>query len=688
MVAGTDEGQGSDFAGRLGILAQILSSVGTGRAMPDIAGSLASLDDRSAKRRAQTKADRMVARAASKIAERDPELAAAMMADTAFGMQMLGKQYERRGEREDALALQRDKFKLDLENDLAVKKAERDANMAAWLQMFPGLSGGGAAAPVEATPPAPGISDVGSIPAPTGLTAGTGTEPAPTNLPIPGDIGTTGQPISAQPDLQQAVTPESQPPAPQQQAPIGSLDPLEAVKTMLSGDEREAAEQIKWTKMLRAPVPASALAQLKSLVGQDPSKAAPIFAAITSNWEEQKRFIQGQQNIDRRALQQVEDTKAAEARALQEKLALPGMREKQYREGLTEVTGQRGPIITTQLDPASRDVMTTLKSQGFGLDDQRAMADPEAEAAGIIAGVRTAEGPGAAVGQTTTRLDKRREDLGKAADAEAVKTGIQGSVTAMQATIPDKPEFAQMKAELAAIPFAKDPVKALDDWRAENRQTTQSNAQMRVADADLAIKAQTAKEATKKIEQETAKATEAADYAERQVLDRAFNATKQIKRVMSLVQDPGNLEVVHGKGGWIEGLNPGSGSTRRRIEAYANSIESILATDFIQGMKKQSANGATGLGNTNQEEIQLAKTLVADLRAALENGTDTEYALKRLHNYFNNMIMPDGGERFDEDSPGFQLESFNMEKHNPALFVQQQRKNTVKDGDITIRPNQ
>ena len=286
-----------------------------------------------------------------------------------------------------------------------------------------------------------------------------------------------------------------------------------------------------------------------------------------------------------------------------------------------------------------------------------------------------------------------------ASAAEATRKGriVQQQVKEMADTIRPDPrtgqlgaEQTQAKAELQSILAGdpKDAPKALNDWRTLNAKTANDIEQQAIARRQVTVSESAEKRQIDEAQALRDKTEKAADAADLSGLTMAFDAQDNLYRTMKLINDPKNTEVVHGPGGWVESFYPGS--TRSRAETYLKSVQSVLATQAIQGMKKQSATGATGLGNTNAEEIELVKTIVTDAMQSLQNGQDTEYMLKKVHNAMSNLIMPDGGQRFDMDKPGFQLENFDMKKHNRALWIQQQRKSTIKDEEtgVTIRPNQ
>jgi len=657
---------GADVGDRLGVISQILMNLGSGRGGAGIAEATAAVNSRSEARRERRKAERMVARAADKIEPSNPELAAAFRANTAFGMQMLGKQFELEGESKNALALQKEKYKLDLENDLAVKAAERKAYADAWAQLGLTPPSGGATSPGVTTPqqaeampsdaqvPAydftPDIT-MGTQPIPDGMSAGTGTEPAPSQIP-------TSQ-------------------VPQQQPAIGSLDPVEAVQTMLSSDPKEAAWQIDLTKKLRIPVPSTAITALKMLAGRDPKEAAPILNALAQNWEEHKRFVLQEQGQNARARQAVEDQKAEEDRALQEKLALPGLRQKQFLEGVTPAQGQPQTPYDPGNVPTDLQDVGILQNRGFDSADFSKMGNARVEAQRILTGAGTEAGPGQATQDVQARLTKREEDIPKEAAALKSATTIQASVDALQKSIPNTPENAQAKAELAAIPTAKDPADQINKWRKTNQELVDSNDVIRNRADELTVKQDTLKLAQDKAKQDVVDAEVAKTAKRERALNDAFAAQDTIRETVATMYE--GTDPKTGLGGALASIIPGT--SRKYAEGLVGTLDAYIAEDRLAGMREGQPSGASGLGSLTAPELIMLKSDRANILAALESNDPRklERALKLHYNHWSNVIDPTGGTRLDMSAPGYQEREFRLKEDNPALYQLKKERGELKE---------
>jgi hypothetical protein len=355
--------------------------------------------------------------------------------------------------------------------------------------------------------------------------------------------------------------------------------------------------------------------------------------------------------------------------------------------------GQKQPFELGGPDRRDTSILRAAK-----LSDQQIMGLPNAG----LAAETYLQAKGAGGAQPATALAGMQTDITKAQTAQGVadeaKRGSQivaKQVQAMKDTLGRDPRTGQpgtrqqqMMAELDSIAADKpeNAAKHFSDFNTQFGKEAHDLAQEANAAGTLAVQQSAEKrqvDAATALAEQTKAAAEAADLSS---LTMAFNAQSDLEQVIGMLTDSNNNEMVTGWGGWVESFNPGA--TRSRIEAYLTSVESVLLTGAILNMKKQSATGATGMGATNETEVEALKTTVANAKKALQNGEDAEYAIKKVYNQFANTIMPDGGLRMDLHSPGFGLKDFNLKRDNPALFTIQQRKNTKKVGESIIRPNQ
>jgi hypothetical protein len=82
---------GSEIGERLGLVAEILSGVGSGRGLAGISEAMGEVNQRSAQRREYRKMTTMANRMADKLEPTNPDLAALIRANPRYGMELAGK---------------------------------------------------------------------------------------------------------------------------------------------------------------------------------------------------------------------------------------------------------------------------------------------------------------------------------------------------------------------------------------------------------------------------------------------------------------------------------------------------------------------------------------------------------------------------------------------------------------------
>jgi hypothetical protein len=663
---------GAEISDRGGVIAQILMNLGGNRGGAGIAEATANANARSDARRERRKAERMVARAADKIEGSNPEMAALMRANTEFGMQMLGKQYESDWNSKSRMAELQKEYELRGQNELALQQAKADA----WKSdpLFSGLGGGGTPA-AAATTPIPATLPAATSPMPDagmagGMGAGGGGEPAPSVLPTV----TVQQP------------PPQQDPDPSMADPMSVKPPLFPV----SDNPFVAQLQERFSPIVGAPrisaEAASAIWQSRTTGGVDTA------TALKNAGDEWKAHVIRYQDlaIARQNKQLDITTDAAKTQAANAyKEGEPARLEAAFRQGVSPTSGSRGPMTVGQKLPwemaegagPSMDNAAILRAKGFddqAIADMASQADPNAQA------FLSAERAGGA--QPATTAAQIFDDLRTARTAKTVADtaaqaggGVAGASKAMadsiraipenQRTPEDTQDLAILDAAAAVAPVKPDVAgQMLGNLSTERRQRLDTLSQIEARKQKTAIDASTEArqvKAAKDAEEKVAKAEK--DTFIRGV-DNAKVVQKTVKKIGNIMYGGGGETASYDEGakGWITGSMPGT--ARRAIGGLITTIKSQIANHELQAVRNASVSGASGYGQLTGPELELFQTQLNNLEIAAETGENLEQALKEVWNKYESMIHPTSGKRMDEDVPGFKMRDFNFEQDSPGLY--------------------
>jgi len=644
---------GVEIGDRLGVISQILMNLGSGRGGAGIAEATASVNERSAARREKRRMTTMVNRAADKIEPTNPELAAMMRANPAYGMQLIGKKYETEWESDADIRKQEKLLPWKIKEAKALKEAELESEKAKLLYEYD-LQAKKMKNILGFDPLAP---DAGQTTPPDTATAQPVVQPVPQGpgVKTDSDPGTVGPlPPPAVPQAPAAVVPTGPQQAPQEQLPV---DPTQAQQPPAQEAFQFPAEapsrnpisariQRELSTKWGIPVAATDADRiLEAMLAKD-GTLGPIYANIQTRYDAKKQAWQDHIWEQQRVTQQQGWEAGAEQRAQQQRANV-------FESGLPEIKQPTGPIGPMPRDTAQpgqnpRDV-AILQSQGLSAGRVGVEAAP-AIARQFEQGAR--EGKLSDIqGDIATRIDKRTEDQRKELTLRAQQSQISRIIDPMLENEAFKNDWGTLAAMKVAKPedvaghLAKLSDTALDRFKTaqddDQFNQTQKLAETKRADDeverafrrgfDLRKLANDTSDANIRAEEWQTKQEQATLAAK--TLDenkKKFESAREVmmRRTASQVANLTNVIAESGVpvtgliGTGISYLGDNSAGRVSNILASLTSNQALSEIQAMRALAEQVGAEGTGMGQTQIKEFTALETRWGNL-SQFSNNTDS-----------------------------------------------------------------
>jgi len=648
---------GTELGERLGMIGEILSRTGSGRGLAGISAEMGAMNERSSARKTRRQQLTMVNRAADKIEERNPELAAMMRADPAFGMQLLGKKFASEWEADADIRKAEKMLPWEIKKLTEIEKVKADvaekARKAQSDRLYFSIMG---RMPGEEAPAAPTTSQTDTAPAPSAVTAepnvglGTGNEPAPSvTPPVTPDTVTPG-----------AVTPD-QPPVTPDQAPAA----LEIPPEPLSPRKEVAALQQKLASDWGIPVAAADATMIFTALATNDPNLQTIIGNIQQRYDQKKQVLQQEQwarqkiESDRRYAEQADERNMAEFNS-----SVPP---------IEPAAGGMGPMPRGTAQPG-QDPRTVgvLQSQGLqiGRDIQPDLADLTARQ--IEAGARQGD-VGGALGSIKTEVAKRGEDRAATQQLRATQAQMSRIVTPLLEQ-PDVPP--EDKARIQAMLIGKpenmaEEIGKLSALSQDRIKTAQDQAQFE-ATQDLAVKKREDDEIERAFQrgitsQDIANKNDAAQIAREQwdakvkADELATKTQAEAKAKGAAVREAAGIQTIGtiakianemdkaelpttGLPGYIFSFTGGD-TAPGRIAGLLQTVISNQALSEIQNLRTlagEVGSEGTGLGQTMLKEFQALETRTANFSQFANTPESMMTELKTIANMQLDIIFGKG----------------------------------------------